>query len=125
MKDADSYVRGEAYNALQKSNIGGSKVDTRSAEPIIGALKDEDQGVRNRAAKALGQLKDATAVDPLIEVLKNDDNRDVRQEAACSLGQIDDARSIDPLSYASVKDIDSYVREEAKKALKKLGAQTE
>ena len=125
VKDADGYVRKEAYNALQRSTVGGNKVDSRSSDPIIGALKDEDQGVRNRAAEALGHLKNATAVDPLIEVLRNDENRDVRQMAAWALGEIDDVRAIDPLNYASVKDSDGYVRGEAKKALGKLGVQVE
>jgi hypothetical protein len=124
VKDADGYVRGEAYNALQKSTIGGNKVDARSVDPIIGALKDEDQGVRYRAAEALGQLKNATSVDSLIEAL-NDENSDVRQKAAWALGEIGDARAVDPLNYASVKDADGYVREEAKKALEKLGVQPE
>jgi HEAT repeat protein len=124
VKDADYYVRGEAYNALQKSTVGGNKVDSRSVDPIIGALKDEDQGVRLRAAEALGQLKNATAVDPLIAAL-NDENSDVRQKAAWALGQIDDTRAVDPLNYASVNDSDYYVREEAKSALSKLGQQTE
>ena len=118
VKDAQGYVRVEAYDALQKSTVGGNKVDARSVDPIIGALKDEDQGVRYRAAEALGQLKNATAVDALIEAL-NDENGDVRQKAAWALGQIDDARTIDPLSYASVKDAEGYVREEAYNALQK------
>ena len=120
VKDANGYVREEAYEALQKNDIGGNTVDTRSVDPIIGALKDEDQKVRDRAAQALGQLKNAAATDSLIEAL-NDENSDVRQEAAWALGEIGDVRSIDPLKYSFVKDVNSYVREEAKKALEKLG----
>ncbi len=119
VKDADSYVRGEAYDALQKVTVGGNTVDSRSVDPIIGALKDEDQSVRYRAAEALGQIKNATAVDALIEAL-NDADRDVRLEAAWALGQIDDPRAIDPLSYTSVKDADGYVRSEAYDALQKV-----
>ncbi len=124
VKDADGYVREEAYNALQKITVGGNKVDARSVDPTIGALTDEDQGVRYRAAEALGQIKNTTAVDALIEAL-NDENSDVRQKAAWALGEIGDARAVDPLNYASVKDADGYVREEAKKALGKLGVQAE
>ncbi|RQW80314.1 MAG: hypothetical protein EHM14_05370 [Methanothrix sp.] len=125
VKDAGYDVREEAYNALQKNIVGGNKVDARSADPIIGALKDEDQGVRYRAAEALGQLKNATSVDSLIEALKDDEDGDVREMAAWALGQIGDVRAVDPLSYASVKDADYDVREEAKKALGKLGVQAE
>ena len=125
VKDADGYVREEAYKVLQKNTVGGNKVDARSVDPIIGALEDGDQGVRYRAAEALGQIKNVTAVDPLIEVLGNDEDRDVRLKAAWALGEIDDARAVDPLSYASAKDADGYVRDEAKKALGKLGVQVE
>jgi hypothetical protein len=121
VKDADGYVREEAKSVLQKNTVGGNKVDARSVNPIIGALKDADQGVRYRAAQALGQIKNATAVDSLIAAL-NDEDRDVRTQAAWALGEIDDARAVDPLSYTSVKDADGYVREEAKNALKKLGS---
>ncbi len=125
VKDADSNVREEAYNALQKSTVGGNKVDARSVDPIIEALKDEDQGVRKRAAEALGKLKNATAVDSLIEVLRNEETWDVREMAAWALGEIGDARAIDPLNYASMKDAHGNVRGEAKKALGKLGMQVE
>jgi HEAT repeat protein len=124
VKDAEGYVRDEAYNALQKSTVGGNKVDARSVDPIIGALKDEDQGVRYRAAEALGQLKNATALDALIEAL-NDEDGDVREMAAWALGEIGDVQAVDPLNYASVKDAEGYVRDEAKKALGKLGVQVE
>ena len=125
VKDADGYVREEAYKVLQKNTVGGNKVDARSVDPIIGALEDDDQGVRYRAAEALGQIKNVTAVDPLIEVLGNDEDRDVRLKSAWALGEIDDARAVDPLSYASAKDSDGYVRDEAKKALGKLGVLVE
>jgi len=123
VKDADGYVRGEAYKALQKNTAGGDKVDARSVDPIIGALKDKNDEVRYRAAEALGILKDAAAVDPLIDVLKNDENRDVRTKAAWALGEIGNAQAVDPLNYAYVKDADGYVRGEAKNALTKLGQQ--
>ena len=125
VKDAEYYVREEAYDALQKNTAGGNKVDARSVDPIIGALKDEDNEVRLRAAEALGQLKNAAAVDSLIEALKNDADCRIREKAAWALGQIDDVRSIDPLSYASVKDAEYYVREEAKNSLETLGVQTD
>ena len=125
VKDADWHVREEAYNALQKNTVGGNKVDARSVDPIIGALNGEDAEVRLRAAEALGLLKNAAAVDSLIEALKNDADWEIRDMAAWALGQIDDPRIIDPLSYASVKDADYHVREEAKNSLEKLGVQSD
>jgi hypothetical protein len=40
---------------------------------LIRALKDEDEDVRCRAAKALGQIGDARAVEPLIQALELED----------------------------------------------------
>jgi hypothetical protein len=51
------------------------------------ALKNEDTSLRKGAADALGRIKDARAVEPLITALKDVD-LDVREAAASALGQI-------------------------------------
>ena len=58
----------------------------------IDALKDEYPGVRLAAAKALGEIGDESAVDPLIQALK-DDNKGVRTAALEALVAIE-ARSL-------------------------------
>ena len=123
VKDADYHVREQAVAVLQENGAGGHKIDTRSADSIIVALKDADPDVRYRAAQALGQIKNTTALDSLIEALRNDENWGVRQQAAWALGEIGDARAVDPLSYSAAKDADYHVRDEAKAALAKLGVQ--
>lgn len=45
----------------------------KSVESLINALKDSDWQVRQRAAKALGKRGDKQAVQPLIQVLKDED----------------------------------------------------
>ena len=42
----------------------------RAVERLIKALKDEDEGMRSDAARALGKIKDKRAAEPLLEALK-------------------------------------------------------
>ena len=69
------------------------------------------------AAKALGMLGDARAVQPLIKLLERSDGR---KEAAVSLGQIGDKSAIVPLRHALV-DNNKNVRRAVAEALGQLG----
>ena len=62
---------------------------------LIEALKDKDRDVRRDAANALGEIKDARAVEPLIKALKDEDNY-VREQAAAALGKIRGKREVKP-----------------------------
>jgi HEAT repeat protein len=59
--------------------------------------------VRGAAAKALGELKNDTAIEPLILALKDED-RWVRRDAAQALGEFRDARAVEPL-IAVLRDL--------------------
>jgi len=53
------------------ANLIARKIkDERAVEALIKALEDEQTEVRERAAKALGELGDKRAVEPLIQALK-------------------------------------------------------
>ena len=71
--------------------------------------------MRQAAAGALGQIRDARAVKPLIAALR-DDYWAVRRAAAEALGQIGDAPAVEPL-IAALKDQDRAVRKAAAKVL--------
>jgi HEAT repeat protein len=92
----DEYVRWDAANALAK--IGGPAV-----EPLIRALTNEDSNVRLGAARALGYIGNARAVEPLIHALKDEY---VRWEAVACLGKIGDARAAEPLSLVLLNNAD-------------------
>lgn len=66
------------------------------ATRIIEALQNEDEGIREGAAYALGKLKIREAVNPLIQAIK-DQNENVRKEAVMALGRIGDSRAVIPL----------------------------
>lgn len=72
--------------------------DAASAVPkLIEKLKDPDEVMRKRAAVALGEIGDLSAVDPLIDSLND---LEIRKPAATSLGQLGDKRAKEPLLKA-------------------------
>ena len=118
-------------------------------EPLCIALKDESPGVREKAARELGEIKDLRAVEPLSAALNDSDEivrdqavgalekigepavealivalrnprSDVRMNAAKALGEIKDERAIEPLG-ALLNDKDSIVRGYASEILGKIG----
>jgi HEAT repeat protein len=89
----DSWLAGWVARALGK--IG----DARAVEPLIPALKDEEEYPRKTAAEALGRIGGAGAVEVLNAALKDGD-KDVRKTAVEALGRIGDARAVLPLVTA-------------------------
>ncbi|MBZ0318985.1 MAG: HEAT repeat domain-containing protein [Anaerolineae bacterium] len=81
-------------------------------------LRKTEEDVRREAAKALGEIGDARAIQPLISVLNHSDWH-VRDAAVEALGKIGDARAINPL-LAALNDSQVYVRNSASEALKRM-----
>ena len=79
-------------------------IDRAAVAAQIAALRGTDADTARDAAIALGRLGDASAVEPLIEALRNANgyfHSVVRAAAAASLGQLRDARAFEPLSAAT------------------------
>ena len=92
----------------------------RDVDALMKALNYQSSWqIRGEAARALGELKDARAVEALIAVLK-DENAGVRSKAAEALGEIGDTRAVKPL-IARLKDKNVYMRVHAAGALGKIG----
>jgi HEAT repeat protein len=68
LKDEDSDVRENSIDALVKI----AKKDLGVVDKLIKALRDEDSDVRASVAWALGEIRDARAVEALIEALKDE-----------------------------------------------------
>jgi len=83
LKHKDPKIRREAALSLGKME----EKDPRAVEPLIAALKDNNWGVREAAAWALGEMKDHRAIIPLIEILK-DESGYVRERAIKALWKI-------------------------------------
>jgi HEAT repeat protein len=105
----------------------GKAGNARAVEPLMNVLKDSDEGVRRRAAEALGKigarLEDGElrlrAVEALIALLKDGD-KEVRERAVEALGKIGDDRAVEPL-IAALTDGDKVVRKDAAEALDRAG----
>jgi HEAT repeat protein len=88
-------------------------------ESLLQQLGSSDPEMKKQAAEKLGELKDSSAVAPLIEALK-DRNCDVQRAAAVALGKIGDVQAVEPLSFALVGDAPS-LRISAAEALGQIG----
>jgi HEAT repeat protein len=64
-------------------------------------------------------LRDETALEYLVTMLKDDD-RFVRQEAARALGKIGSTRASESLTQALLKEKNEFVKDAMKKAVDKL-----
>ncbi len=141
LKDDDDRVQEESMKALIK--IGVPSIDA-----LAKVLNDRNNQVRKHAVQALGEIKDARAVESLIQVFTDSDvdvlgdavsalekigiasveslikalkDRDsqIRKLAVVALGEIRDARAVEPLIQV-LSDNDSNVRGEAADALSKI-----
>jgi HEAT repeat protein len=78
---------------------------------FISLLQDDNLHYRWKAAEALGEDGDNSAVEPLLKAL-NDPYVEVQWLAAKSLGKIGDIRALEPL-IAALKAEDKWLRQGA------------
>jgi beta-lactamase regulating signal transducer with metallopeptidase domain len=86
---------------------------------LLKQLESPSATLRRNAVRALEELEDRGAVEPLIEALQ-DESDIVRERVCTALGNIGDQRAIQPLIDA-LMDRSAGVREHACTALSKLG----
>ena len=111
-----------AKSAHAETHSESSTPSPRAAELIAG-LNDSSAENACEAALSLGDLKERTAVEPLMQVLANVDgfyHSVVRSAAACSLGQIADARAV-PALLSGLHDAMAEASAESVRALASIG----
>lgn len=87
---------------------------------LFAALKSEDGNARRLAASALGKIKDAKAIQPLLDLLSIEVKPQVRQYAVKALGDIGNPLAVDLLTKISEDESEMYyTRDAAKSALLK------
>jgi len=121
LKDADDSVRDQAAIALENidPNWRNSEAVNHTLPVLINVLNNNNARTRSDAAKALGKIKDVSAVESLINALKDEDFV-VRWVAADALGEIKDSSSVESL-VALLQDNDKFVRQHAVSALGNIG----
>ena len=97
--------------------LAASEVETLS--PLLELLKDSDPDLRMQAALALGEQRDARAVEGLIETLKDDDTN-VRYHAIEAFGKLKAAEAVDALVEIA-ESRDFFLAFAALEALAKIG----
>ena len=94
----------------------------KSFDELLNDLRTSNsEKVRYNAARVLGEMGDANAVEPLIDVLKNDRNGSVRLYAARALGELGEVSATIPLIESLREDRNVDVRVRAARALGRLG----
>ena len=114
--DSEGRVSGEGWAIPALEAVSREPTD---ADGLIAALQDPDQGLRNHAALALGDLGNAQAVAPLIEAFE-EQTATLRRRVIWSLGRLKDSRAVGPIIRA-LDDPDWEVRVGAVGALGELG----
>lgn len=79
---SDKFVREKA--ALKLGKIG----DKKATPELIASLDDREGRVRAASAKALGALKDSSAIKRLLEIGKSDPDLEVRRSVALAIASI-------------------------------------
>jgi HEAT repeat protein len=97
--------------------LAASEVDTLS--PLLELLKDPDPDLRMQAALALGDQRDARAVEGLIATL-NDEDTNVRYHAIEALGKLKAAEAVDAL-VGIAESRDFFLSFASLEALAKIG----
>lgn len=92
------------------------KKQPTTIESLVQALGDESLIAQGDAVDRLVLIGDE-AIDPLIQVLKENENASVREGAAEALGLIRDARAVESLIQALNNDENASVRDRAAEAL--------
>lgn len=103
----------------------GETLSPSAVSELITALDDTDGNVRRLAASALGKIKDARAVHPLMNLLLREAKPQVRQYAVKALGEIGDPQARVLLERMG-RDANEreYTRLSAQTSLKRLHTST-
>jgi len=117
--DKDEDVRIASVQSL--GIIGRAK----SKEVLRRALNDDSHEVRSKALGALSFLRDTSAVEPLLNSLRDAD-KEVRWDAAESLGYLGGGNRVaERVIRAALQDAEDGIREEAAHALEKMEEEKE
>ena len=113
LKHRDEQVQWKSAEALGKSGAD-------ALPELLLALQDKNIDIRLGAIEALGDIRDSSAAEPLMNLLREEKHAEVRWAAVLTLGEIADPYAATAVEHY-LQDPDMYVRYGAALALEKLG----
>ena len=116
----ENLTKGSGLKRAQAAADIGKLKDKRASDALIKALSDQNAGVRNNAAFALGEIGAIDSVPHLISILKKDQEEWVRKSAAKALGILGANSAVMPLVEA-LDDPSLIIRKNAVRSLGKIG----
>jgi HEAT repeat protein len=125
MKLLSSSLAPKTQSCSPEPTFGGEAAETlaclgKTSEELLGLLKDRRWQVRANAARAVGGIKDARAINLLTSLVSDrDEHPVVRGNAALALALMEAVSAVDPL-IPLLKDKDPRVRAAAASALGRL-----
>jgi len=126
LHDKKPSVRAAAAVALGKIGDAGalptlSQIVTGTASKKKKSKAFDEEFVVRSAVRALGQIRNRTAVPTLISALQDETNSiETRREAATALGVIGDTSALPALQAAFAAHIDPYLAEAARDAIRQI-----
>jgi HEAT repeat protein len=111
----DMQVRETALSALVQNDPDGSLPVLRR---ILGRRDECSIPLRRRAVYLLGKDADASRVDEVLEIAKNDPSREVRSDAISRLAQIPGEASTDVLEQFLTSNADEFTQRSVIQALR-------
>lgn len=105
--------------------LGLGRLDAPGARAVLMEMLEEDEGlsVRRSALYALGDLREARALERILE-LASDDDDGTRAWACRALGRIGDAQAV-PVLVRALHDTTDHVFRQAVDALLRMGSRAE
>ncbi len=113
--DGDVYTRLKAIEALAGMADACDVVTT-----LVEAIQDESAEVRQRASTVLAELGDASALEPLRNLVRYGERPEIRGAAVAALRGLHETRAVKTL-HEALNDRDRGVRLQAVKALGTVG----
>jgi hypothetical protein len=125
--------QGPRANALWDLGLLGSRgvQPERVAEILLGSIHDSNVNIRYWAVEGLAYLGTDEAIEPLLQILRDDPSPMIRERAACGLAQsgmlsADQRKTAVPrlLDYAEDMSLDEETRKWVFQALRDITGQT-
>ncbi|MFC1667632.1 HEAT repeat domain-containing protein [Candidatus Omnitrophota bacterium] len=108
-------------NKAAAAYVLGELGDLKAVEPLIESLMQKSSELRQNAILSLKKLRDKRAIEPLLQIVKNDFyNYNVRIKAVLALGEMGGQESVEVLEDILTRRKGKYLKKYITRALRNL-----